>query len=201
MGASMSGGTVSRNLAKGAVLALTVGLTLLLLGGALRSRLEKPQQPQETALDSEAEMTLKGMEYTELQGGKRVWTLRAAEAKYFQEEQKTLLASVQVTFFLDSGDKVLLESQEGVLYAGSKDIEMWNAVRASLPGGYDLATDHARYDHRLETVLSESVIQLGGPDIQAQGKQWSYRIREGIARVEGGVTGSLVLSPSKSAIP
>ncbi len=139
---------VPRRLAQGLALTFVLGLTMVLVVGIWKGRTQKEQQAVQTTAKSDAEMRLGDMEYTELQEGKHLWTIRAAEAKYFQEEQKTLLSSVRITFFLENGEEIQLGSQEGALYAGTKDIALWGAVQAVLPRGYQLSTERAFYDHQ-----------------------------------------------------
>jgi LPS export ABC transporter protein LptC len=189
----------SRKLLRGIALTFALGLTIVLMVGVWKGRNQKEQQAVgQTADKSEAEMTLKDMEYTELQEGKRLWTIRAAEAKYFQEEQKTVLSTVRIAFFLESGDEIQLESQQGLLYAKTKNIELWDAVHATLPRGYWLSTDRAFYDHEKNTISSESLIRLEGPDVQLEGKRWVYGIPDRKAVLEGGVSGVLVFLPPKT---
>lgn len=190
--------TRSRKVLKAAILVSAAALAVMLLIGMWQGHWQKERQSVQPPDPGDAEMKLKEMEYTELQGGKRLWTLKAAEAKYFQGEQKTLLSAVKVTFFLDSGDEILLESQKGVLYAGTKSIEMWDAVQANLPRGYRLLTEQAFYDHQKQVIFSHSPIYLNGPDVEAQGENWEYRILESRAVFEGGVKGTLVFLPTKT---
>jgi LPS export ABC transporter protein LptC len=191
---------VSRKVAQGIALAFALGLTIVLGVGVWKGRTQKEQQAVQTIEKSDAEMTLKDIEYTELQEGKRLWTLRAAEAKYFQDEQKTLLSAVRITFFLDTGEEIHLESQQGTLYAGTKNIELWDSVHALLPRGYQLSTEQALYDHQKRTISSEKLIHLTAPDVQLEGKLWEYRISENKAVVEGGVEGALVFLPPKTSV-
>jgi len=190
---------VSRKLLQGMTLTFALGLIVMLAVGVWKGRTQKERQAiDQTADKSEAGMTLKDMEYTEMQQGKRLWTMRAAEAKYFQEEQKTVLSTVRIAFFLESGDEIQLESQDGFLYAKTKNIELWDAVQATLPRGYRLFTDRAFYDHQKHTISSESSIRIEGPDVQAEGKRWLYQISEHKAVLEGGVSGLLVFLPAKT---
>lgn len=193
--------TVSGRLFQGAALAFALGLTIMLIVGVWKGGSQKEQQAAvQTADKSEAEVTLKDMEYTELQEGKRLWTIRAAEARYFQEEQKTFLWTVRIAFFLESGDEIQLESREGSLHAGTKNIELWDKVHAMLPRGYQLFTEHARYDHQQQTISSQALIRLEGPDVQVEGTRWEYRIPDYQAVVEGGIRGTLVFLPPKTGV-
>jgi LPS export ABC transporter protein LptC len=190
----------SKKVAQGLVLAFVLGLTMVLVIGVWKGRNQKELQTVQTTARSDAEMRLSDMEYTELQDGKRLWTIRAAEAKYFQEEQKTLLSSVHITFFLASGEEIQLESLNGVLYPETKNIELWGAIHAVLPRGYQLSTERALYDHQKKVISSETPVRLAGPDVQIEGKLWEYRIPENKAVVEGGIQGALVFLPSKTIL-
>jgi LPS export ABC transporter protein LptC len=189
----------SRKLFQGMALVFVLGLTSMLVVGVWQGGSQKEQQAAVQTTDkSDAEMTLKDMEYTELQEGKRLWTIHAAEAKYFPDGQKTVLSSVRIAFFLESGDEVQLESREGLLHAETKDIELWDAVHAVLPRGYQLFTERARYDHQKQTISSQVLIRLEGPDVRLEGARWEYRVPDHRAVIEGGVKGVLVFLPSKT---
>lgn len=188
---------LSHRIAQAAILMVALGLTVALGVGIWRGKVQQDRLESAAATEpvSEAAMRLADMEYTEMQEGRRIWTLKSSEAKYFQEEQKTELTAVRVTFFLESGEEVLLEGEEGILFAGSKNIELRQAVQAILPDGYVVTTDRAFYDHAARTLSSETAIELTGPDILLKGARWRYLFLEESGVLEGGVTGKVVLVP------
>jgi LPS export ABC transporter protein LptC len=178
-------------------------LMLVVLGGSgilvfavWKGMMRKDGQLGQTAEPTEAEMKLTDMEYIEMQEGRRLWALKASEANYHQEDQKTLLKSVHLTFFLEDGGEAYLESRDGALYAGTKNIELWNEVRATFPMGYSLLSDRAYYEHQKSLVTSEAPIQVTGPEFVLTGQRWEYRIPERKAMVEGDVRARLVFLPA-----
>lgn len=189
--------TLSRKFVQGFVLLIALGVTSVLVFGVWRGKTQQERQPAPVVEATDAEMKLTDMEFTEMQQGKRFWTLWASEAKYFQGQQKTALTSVRLTFYLESGEEIHLESREGVLYAGSKNIELWDSVRATLPRGYELTTERAAYDHQQRLISSDTAIRLTGSDVDVQGTRWRYRIPDRHALIEGGVRASLVFLPAK----
>lgn len=189
---------VSKRLLQSSALLVALGLILVFIFGVWKGKSQKELQGSQTADKSDAEMKLSDMEYTELQQGKRLWTIRAAEAKYFQDDQKTLLTDVHINFFLENGEEIQLESQKGALHPGTKNIELWDAVRAVLPRGYRLSTERIAYDHLKQTIASDTRVKLAGPDVQLEGNLWEYRIPDNKAVVEGGVQGELVFLPAKT---
>ena len=147
------------------------------------------------------EMKLTDMEYTEMQKGRRIWNLKASEAKYFQEDQKTALSRVELVFFLESGEEIHLESQHGILYAGSKDIELWGQVHAAFPQDYELTTEKAYYRHAENEISSDAAILVTGPDMKLAGMKWKYAIPERRAFLEGQIQATLMVDGSQENGP
>ena len=185
-------------IAQAFILLVIAGLSLVLVVGMWRGKAHKNQQQVAQTCPTDPEMKLTDMEFTEMQHGKRFWTLCASEAKYFQDEQKTFLQSVHLTFYLDKGgEEIQLYSKEGVLHAGTKNIELHGAVRAELPRGYVVTMDKALYDHQKRLVWSEVPVNISGPGLDLDGKNWEYKIPEQTALIGGGVHASLVTSKLK----
>ncbi|MFP5212437.1 MAG: LPS export ABC transporter periplasmic protein LptC [Acidobacteriota bacterium] len=187
----------SKKIAQGLILLLALGLSAVLAVGVWQGNVRKdnrPAAPQEES--SGAEMKLTDMEYTEMQEGKRAWTLNATNAMYYKDRQRSDLSSVRLTFFTDDGKEIRLESREGTLYSDTKNIELRGDVRAVLPQGYELKTDKASYDHKGKSLASETAIQLNGPDVRLKGEKWAYSITDRKVSVEGAVEASVVLFPS-----
>ncbi len=183
----------SRKIAQILIILIIGSLSLLLVGGVWKGKSQnnRPQAPDTSSTD--AEMKLTDMEFTEMQHGKRFWTLSASEAKYFQDQQKTLLKAVHLTFYLEkTGEEIHLTSNEGVLYAGTKNIELKGAVHAALPRDYEVNMDKALYDHQKKLIWSDEAVQISGPGLDLEGGQWEYRIPDHVASLGGGIKASLV---------
>ncbi len=189
--------TLSRKIIQIMVLVVALGATVVLVLGILKGTARKDQQKELVSEAPEAEMKLTDMEYTEMQGGRRLWTLKASEAEYFQDAQKTRLKAVHLTFFFENGDVAYLESKEGALYAGTKDIELWDSIKASLPKGYEFTADRAFYEHQQEVIRSDDPIRVKGEEIQMDGSRWEYKIQEQKAVVEGGVRATFMFLPEE----
>ncbi|HIJ68533.1 MAG TPA: LPS export ABC transporter periplasmic protein LptC, partial [Deltaproteobacteria bacterium] len=119
------------------VVTVIVALILVLAAGIWKGKSRQMQQDAQQTCPADAEMKLTDMEFTEMQEGKRFWTLCASEAKYFQDQQKTLLQKVSLTLYLEkTGEEIHMESREGVLHAGTKDIELRGDIHVALPREY-----------------------------------------------------------------
>ena len=142
---------------------------------------------------ADAEMKLTDMEFTEMQEGKRFWTLRASEAKYFQDQQKTLLQAVRLTFYTEEGEEIHVQSREGVLHTETKDIELMGNVRAELPNEYVATMETANYNHTNGIVESDDPVHVSGPGLELDGNRWTYKMADHVAKVSGKVVVSLVV--------
>lgn len=176
------------------ILLIIVSISVILAVGIWRKKVEPVPGETKHVASTEEEMKLKDMKFTEMQEGKRYWTLHASEAKYFQDDQKTLLQDVHLTFYLDKADgQLLLTSREGVLYAGTKDIDLKGDIRVMLPRDYVATMQTAHYSHGKKIVESGDPVHLSGPGLTLDGNMWTYKISDHIAEVDGKVTASLVL--------
>jgi LPS export ABC transporter protein LptC len=182
-----------RSIVQVLVALVIVGLSIALAAGIWGGKPQKVKDdaPKETGAP-EAEMKLTDMEFTEMQQGKKFWTLRASEAKYFQGEQKTALKTVHLTFHMEKDQQIQVESEHGIMYAGTKNIELRDSVRATLPDGYVMTMERAFYDHNKKLVFADVPIHISGPGIEFEGNSWEYRIPDHVASLSGGVKASLV---------
>lgn len=180
-------------LAQFLVIMIIVALSLVLAAGIWKGKSRPVQQDAQQVCPADAEMKLTDMEFTEMQEGKRFWTLCASEAKYFQDQQKTLLQKVSLTLYLEkTGEEIHMESREGVLHAGTKDIELRGNIHVALPREYVLTTETAYYNHSSRIVESDDPVHISGPGLELDGNRWKYRIADHVAKVDGKVTASLV---------
>ncbi|MGA3114233.1 MAG: LPS export ABC transporter periplasmic protein LptC [Syntrophobacteraceae bacterium] len=177
------------------VILVVVALSLILAAGIWKGKSRQMKQDAQQVCPADAEMKLTDMEFTEMQEGKRYWTLCASEAKYFQDEQKTLLQTVHLTLYLDkTGEEIHLKSRDGVLHAGTKDIDLSGNIRVALPREYVLTTETAHYTNSDRIIKSDDPVHISGPGLELDGNRWKYRIADHVAKIDGKVTASLVVN-------
>jgi LPS export ABC transporter protein LptC len=180
------------------VVIVIVGLCVVLAAGVWRGKSRPAQQEVQEVCQTDAEMKLTDMEFTEMQEGKRFWTLCAMEAKYFQDQQKTSLQSVRLTFYVDkTGEQIHITSREGILHAGTKDIELRGDIRTELPRQYVVTTETAHYKHSGRIVESSDPVHISGPGLELDGNGWEYKIADHVAKVGGKIKASLVVGDLK----
>ncbi len=184
---------LSSKIAQILILLVIFGLSLILVGGVWKGKAQKNQREVPEAAAPDAEMKLTNMEFTEMQHGQKFWTLSASEARYFQDQQRTLLTGVHLTFYLDKdGEEIHVTSREGILYAGTKNIELSGEVHSSLPREYVVDMEKAVYEHQKRTIWSDTPVRISGPGLELEARNWEYRIPIHTAFLGGGIKASLV---------
>ncbi len=176
------------------ILLIVATLCIYLAAGIWRKKAAKIGGQSQHSAPARQEMKLKDMKFTEMQEGKKYWTLHASQAEYLQDEQKTLLQDVHLTFYLDkSGEALQLTSRQGVLHAGTKDIDLMGDIRVEMPNGYLATMQTAHYIHSKKIVESPDPVHLSGPGLDLTGQMWQYTVSGHTAEISGNVTASLVL--------
>ncbi|MGC8492519.1 MAG: LPS export ABC transporter periplasmic protein LptC [Syntrophobacteraceae bacterium] len=176
------------------ILLIIVTISVILAAGVWRKKVRPVPAKTKRAASTGEEMKLKDMKFTEMQEGKRYWTLNATEAKYFQDAQKTLLQNVHLIFYLGkAGGELQLTSDQGVLYAGTKNIDLQGNIQVKLPRDYVATMQSAHYSHGKKIVESNDPVHLSGPGLTLDGGTWKYKIDDHIAEVAGNVSASLIL--------
>lgn len=185
---------LSRKITQGLILAVALGVTLVLIVGVWKGTVQKERREQNATRADDptgGEMNLSDMEYTEMQEGKRLWTLHASDAVYYQDEQKSLLTTVHITFYLRDGTEAQVVSGHGVLHAGTKNIELMDDVGANLPQGYKMTSDKAFYEDSKQVIFADAPVHVTGPDGEVTGDRWEYRVKDQSAALQGNVKGIL----------
>lgn len=140
-----------------------------------------------TEVESPATAELEGMEYSEVEKGRTLWTLYADKALFFQEEKRSLLHAVKVKFYLEDGSNVELKADRAVMYAGTKNLELSGRVHVRLPYGYTLITDRAAYSNASGEVYSNRPLRVYGPLLEGTVNSWRFDVKNMIGYGEGGV--------------
>ncbi|SFN01169.1 LPS export ABC transporter periplasmic protein LptC [Thermodesulforhabdus norvegica] len=143
--------------------------------------------PETGAPEQEGSARIENMEYTEVDGGKVKWTLRAQVATYFKTRDLTELEKVQLLFYLDDGSVLEMRGNRGLIYAGVKDIEINGNVNFLLPNGYKVHTERIYYSHSRRRIFSETPAELSGPGFLGKVSEWEYDLKTGKAFGRNGV--------------
>lgn len=186
---------ISASIRKWIMALLGLGLSAGLIITLVKGRGGGPPVQMEPMVGSSGEMVMTGIELVEIEHEQQKWTLKAAQARYLKDEQKTELKDVFLVLQMKDGEQVELHSQVGILYTNSKDMELVGQVQARVAQSYQLNSDYAYYDHMQQTVSSGSGVHVEGPELFLDGGRWQVGVKEQRAVVDGGVKARLIFTP------
>lgn len=159
----------------GCVLALFLGLVVQ---GYRRVAPTVPTPPEAPPGDSQASLSLHGVQLTETAGDETRWDLRAAEGEYFKDRQITLLRDVEVTFFTRDGRTLTLRGDAGRLATDTKDIALTGNVVAISSDGYRVTTEALEYSNRDRTIRGDGPVEMVGEAVDVSGVGVTIRVEE-----------------------
>lgn len=186
---------VSASIRKWIIAVLGIGLSAGLIFTLVKGREGGLPVQMVPMAGSSGEMVMTEIELVEIEYEQQKWTLKAAQARYLKDEQKTELKDVFLVLQMKSGEEVELRSQVGILYTNSKDMELIGQVQARVAQSYQLNSDYAYYNHIQQTVSSGSGVHVEGPELVLDGGRWQVGVNEQRAVVDGGVKARLIFTP------
>ncbi len=118
---------------------------------------DRPEPPEST----EAALSIKGFRHTATSDGRTSWILNAESAKLFSDSNRAELSSVDVTFFMENGDRVHLTAQKGEFDTQSRDMSVSGSVLGRHQG-YLLTTENLHYRHDSHIIYTDTHIAVTG---------------------------------------
>lgn len=143
---------------------IAIGVSLLI---SYHSRREATEV--KTFATTEADVGLDTMHYVETKDGQREWELEAVSARYFKDENLTMLDRVKVVFYHKKGITYTLEGREGRFKNDTRDVEVRGDVVITSSEGYQLKTDSLKMVSGGKEISTEGRIVLKGPRLDAEG--------------------------------
>jgi LPS export ABC transporter protein LptC len=111
-----------------------------------------------------------------MKDGRLVWKVEAAEARYFEEEERILVREPRVVIYFDDGERrVELSGNEGHLDLGKRDLDavrLEGDVRLGLDD-LELATADATYERSRDLIRAPGPVVIRGRaiDVEATGME------------------------------
>lgn len=108
--------------------------------------------------------------------GKPVWEVKAAEARYFDDQDAIVVRAPEVTFFFDEGTRrATLSGAEGRLQLDGQELESVNLegdVRLTLDD-LEFRTATASYERERDLISAPGAVTITGRamDVQAEGME------------------------------
>ncbi|HID29336.1 MAG TPA: LPS export ABC transporter periplasmic protein LptC [Desulfobacterales bacterium] len=128
-----------------------------------------------SVLPKNNDVSLNHIHHVATRDGVKEWTLDAESAQYQKADNKTVFKDILATFFLKHGKSIHLNGRDGVFLTDTKNMEVWGDVVVQ-SGEYKLNTDKLRYEHKTQTISTETPIVIKGDRIEITGDRMVFNL-------------------------
>jgi len=158
-------------------IAILLALIVLLGGMALMVRRAFHSNAEfeiaQRALDlvPDAAQRIQDFHRVQVRDGRKEWEIAAAEARYFEDEQKVVVRKPMLKLYLKDGRAVGIQGEDGVVMLDGKElrsVDLNGAIEVSL-ADYVMRTAEAHYDRGQDMISSASEVEITGGDVDARG--------------------------------
>lgn len=143
---------------------------------------EQPARPEETT----AALSISQFEHTAMKDGEREWTLRADMARLFSENRKAVLTRIETIFFMEDGERVIMNADHGEMDMASKNLQVWENVIVNHPE-YVLKTESLNYKYESRIMIIDAPLEITGDTILFTADSARYEMDRKTAIFEGNI--------------
>jgi LPS export ABC transporter protein LptC len=154
-------------------------------------------QGQAVVPETDEDVLLKGLRYSEWEGDRLSWSMKAERTRYHHDRKKATLEVVEVTFFPTSGGKMFLWAGAVDFDLETRDLVARESVRGKSDQGYVIVTENLFYDGRKREVSTDDKVTLEKDRLTIQGVGLKGSLGDHRFRLLSAV--SAVFSPQEAA--
>jgi LPS export ABC transporter protein LptC len=165
--------------------------------GLLWIRKEPSEPVSEKSLEapSQADLSIKGLDYVQTEDGIREWRLTAGSAHYSKQAHQTRLENVTFTYFTKDQKQVVMTGREGVFNTKSLDVEICGNVEIRSDEGYEFRAPSVKYVARAKEIRTPDEVVFKGSQFQVTGTGMRVFINKGklviMSKVKATITGDV----------
>lgn len=162
-----------------ALIALLGGMGLM-VRRAFQTNKEFEMAQKVLELVPDAAQRIKDFHRVQVRDGRKEWEIAAAEARYFDEEQKVVVRRPMLRLYLKDGRSVGIQGEEGVVLLDGKELrsmDLDGSIEVSL-ADYTMRTASAHYDRAQDMISSPAEVEISGGDVDARGVGMQVEIAE-----------------------
>lgn len=122
----------------------------------------------------------------EVKNGRRIWEVRAKDAKYYAGEAQVNVSDAEVHVFQGRGGPLSFRSRAGTLHLSGDALssaELEGNVYVQVDKNLRLKTEVALYDSVARTITSPGQVHIEGEGFVIEGEGLALRIDDQVARV------------------
>lgn len=133
-------------------------------------------------------LSLDKIHQTSVKNGVKQWTLDAATANYFKDQNKVELLELSVVFHMQSSEDATLVARKGQLDTTTKDITATEDVVVRHQGS-SITTDKLHYNHEMRIINSDVPVRITARGIEMTADTLTYYLDDNKAGLSGNVKG------------
>ena len=126
--------------------------------------------------------------HTSVKDGRKEWSLQAASANYSDAAKEALFNDVQVTFFLENKQEVVVKGRQGRLKTDTNDITISGDVTVE-EDDYQLAAQEIRYDNGQRQIDIPVPVTITGRGLVLHADRMTVDLTSETALMKGAVNG------------
>lgn len=146
-----------------------------------------PPPPEMT----EANLTIKSFQHVATEDGIKKWTLEAASASLYSQDNIVILKNISVIYFRHDNPDITLKADEGELNTTTNDMNLNGSIVGVMPP-YKIKTETLNYDHQLRIININNPVTITGTSMLLQADTMTYTIEKEIIKCYGNVKGSFI---------
>jgi LPS export ABC transporter protein LptC len=148
-----------------------VGVLVALVGRAVLVHRQSDLAQKGLDFIPEVAQRIQDFHRVQVRDGRKVWEIAAAEARYFDEEQRVDVREPNLQLYLSDGKQVGIKGSSGRVSLDGKElksVELEGGIEVSL-ANYKVETEYAVYDRARDLISAPGGVRISGSDLQAQG--------------------------------
>jgi LPS export ABC transporter protein LptC len=159
-------------------------LAALILGIGLAYWLNPPaslpvlDMAGEAPANQDGKPRLRGLTYTQVEGGVRKWTLAATGARFDEDAKKITLSDVRLKFYPKGGGWITLAGKEGTYDQKNKVVVLEGQVRGRSHDGMTLETTVLTFNEQEDQVDTDAEVTVTGSRFRVRGRGMVVHIKQ-----------------------
>ncbi len=124
------------------------------------------------------DLNLKDIDYTQISGERKEWTLKAKQVSYEQERDTFNLELVRVTVYRPSGMEIEIKGKLGLFNRKEGWVRIEGEAQLTNDQGFELKADTFMYNLEKQELTSPDMVHLKGPGLRISGRGIMVNVAE-----------------------
>ncbi len=125
-----------------------------------------------------ADLSLKNIDYTQLNGDRKEWTLKAKQVSYEQDKDTFNLQQIRVIVYRPSGMEITISGRVGLFNRKEGWVRIKGKAELKNDRGFWLKAETLTYYLEKQELTSPDMVYLSGPGLKISGRGVTINVAE-----------------------